>query len=476
MTLTPGDDLDETSRQRTRDQFALLQRPESTALIIDSDDPADFTFACHTTRVLVNDDRAVAALQQYFQGRIDSGDGVFAGIGETDAEQPNERLFLRFTPPSRAGAVPGDRSLLLTLDELDQDPETRDLARPDHLVHICGGRPSRCPATEPTETGRVAPWPAQEDVTSVAGDGSGVTVVVLDTGWYNPMLAQEPPEAWPWPWMTQTDGDPEPGGILEPDPRDANQQVLRQYAGHGTFIAGVIQAVAPESNVVVLPLPVDPDLLPGGAFESEFVGQLDLALNDHDPDLINISAGCPTRLDRPALAFERWWADVKSDWEERLVVVAAAGNNASPWGFWPASFDWALGVGSVDRDGGVSNFSNWGDSVDVYALGRNIVNAFPNGDYLCRETPDKGDVRTFGNWRARWSGTSFSAPLVTGMIARVLSLRADNDPRKARNDVIGGPPLPSLRSSVTQTGNTMMPALRAAQVPRVADELLDLGV
>ena len=95
------------------------------------------------------------------------------------------------------------------------------------------------------------------------------------------------------------------------------------------------------------------------------------------PDLINLSAGCPTRLNLPARAFEDWWADVSPDLD--LVLVAAAGNNASPWEFWPASFPWAVGVGSLDRDGQVSDFSNWGDSVDVLALGRNLVNAFPRG-------------------------------------------------------------------------------------------------
>ena len=95
-----------------------------------------------------------------------------------------------------------------------------------------------------------------------------------------------------------------------------------------------------------------------------------------------------------------------------LVLVAAAGNSANPWAFWPASFDWAVGVGSLDHDGQVSDFSNWGDSVDVFALGRNMVNAFPNGTYTCHETPDRGDERMFDTgWRGgagprsrrRWS-------------------------------------------------------------------------
>jgi len=469
MTLTPGDDLNETRRQRTRDQFALLQRAGSTAVIVDSDDPADFTFACHSARVLVNDNQDVARLQRYFQGRIDDDNGVFDGLGAPEDPQPDGLPFVRYVLPNRRDAVPGDRSLLLTLDELDQDPETRDLARPDHVVHICpGGRPSHCPATEPTETDR-EPWPTRADVNPAAGDGSGVRVVVIDTGWYDP--ARDGIQPSPWPWIRHVvNGEPEPEGIR--DPNDPNAP-LRQYAGHGTFITGVIASIAPEAEIWVLSLPRDPDLLQGGVFESEIVSQLDAALA-LDPHLINLSAGCPTRLNRPARGFERWWDDVTSKTPEpQWVLVASAGNNASPWAFWPASFDWALGVGSLDRDGHVSNFSNWGDSVDVYALGRNIVNAFPKGDYVCQESPDRGDVRSFNHWRARWSGTSFSAPLVTGLIAQALSQQEDEmDARVARDAVLGGPPLGPLPTDVNQAGRRMMPVLRAGHVPVAAESLL----
>ena len=53
MTLTPGDDLNETARQRTRDQFGLLHRGPGTAIIVDTGDPADFGFICSSDHVLL---------------------------------------------------------------------------------------------------------------------------------------------------------------------------------------------------------------------------------------------------------------------------------------------------------------------------------------------------------------------------------------------------------------------------------------
>ena len=69
-------------------------------------------------------------------------------------------------------------------------------------------------------------------------------------------------------------------------------------------------------------------------------------------------------------------------------------------------------------------FSNRGPWVDVYAIGRNHVNAYPDGRYVCKETPDKDDVRWFTTGMARWSGTSFATPVVAGILARLAADRA----------------------------------------------------
>ena len=108
----------------------------------------------------------------------------------------------------------------------------------------------------------------------------------------------------------------------------------------------------------------------------------------HKPQVINMSAGLRTRLDLPSLAFQTFHDRHLKDAD--CVLVAAAGNDTSPAPFWPAAFDWAIGVGALDRDLRVSDFSNYGISADVYALGRNLVNAFPDGKYVCFETPAQG--------------------------------------------------------------------------------------
>jgi len=105
---------------------------------------------------------------------------------------------------------------------------------------------------------------------------------------------------------------------------------------------------------------------------------------------------------------------------EAPLIVAAAGNDRTDRPFWPAAFDWVVGVGSLDRDDTVSDFSDHGDWVDIYALGRDHVNAFPTGTYTCYEPPNVGQVRQFKNL-AKWSGTSFSTPLISGLLAGIMT-------------------------------------------------------
>ena len=69
-------------------------------------------------------------------------------------------------------------------------------------------------------------------------------MVVIDTG-YDPAdePAPNPHGTTAWPWLADVTGEPEPDG-----PTWAADGLLRAYAGHGTFVAGVIKAIAPKCS------------------------------------------------------------------------------------------------------------------------------------------------------------------------------------------------------------------------------------
>lgn len=392
-------------RRRSTDQVRDFSEINDGQVEWDTEAPADFTFVYHPDRVLVR-----AADADDFEGavaRIDKD--VLTEPARRDDVRLLDGELVRYVLPERSGG----QSVLDVLDLLEASGLRRGAASPDHWVHVSPGGPGAlCPAVEPEETGLTEPWPPRAPGHKKSCD---VSVVVVDTGW-NPPSGTDPRT----PWLDGVTGDDELNG---PD--------LRTYAGHGTFIAGVVRCMAPETEIFVEGFAIG-GLGGGGILESDLVVQLEEALT-HDPQVINLSAGCRTRMDLPSIALETFYR--KRLRKRDCVLVAAAGNDAWAAPFWPAAFDWCVGVGSLDRDGRVSDFSNFGVSADVYALGRNHVNAFPDGTFVCHESPDKGDVRVFSTGMARWSGTSFAAPIVAGLIAREIS-ESGSSAREARDAVL----------------------------------------
>ncbi len=110
------------------------------------------------------------------------------------------------------------------------------------------------------------------------------------------------------------------------------------YTGHGTFVAGVARCMAPLSEVRV----VRDFNAAGILLEADIVKRLDEALN-LGPDVINLSAGGPSRNDLPLLGFEEFWERYRH--YKGVVLVAAAGNNGDRRSFWPAAFPQVVSVG-----------------------------------------------------------------------------------------------------------------------------------
>ena len=211
-----------------------------------------------------------------------------------------------------------------------------------------------------------------------------------------------------YPWLARVDGEPDPLGATLPGglPR------IPQYAGHGTFVAGVAGCMAPEASVYVN----NHFTKSGGELEHVIIQKLEQLIRDHSPHVISLSAGTYTHKNRPPLAF--------SEFHRRhpdITLVAAAGNDSTDRPFWPAAFDWTVSVASLGADQRHRAwFSNHGDWVDVYALGEGLVNAYATGEYTYHEPPKRPAKQTFDGM-ARWDGTSFSTPLVAGLIAAEIS-------------------------------------------------------
>jgi hypothetical protein len=277
-----------------------------------------------------------------------------------------------------------------------------DAADPEYLVHIAPNTGTSCPADEPVPVALGSP-PDPQLLADRAG-GDGVRVVVLDTG-FDPAAAG-------LPWLRGVAGDADPG---------IGGDTLDTYAGHGTFIAGVVRAVAPQAEVVVRAA----FGTLGMVFERDLVKALRQTLFLDHPDVINMSAGTLAESLRAPRLLHRFYERHLSRFKG-VALVVAAGNDGDRRQFWPAAFPWTVSVGALAanwRERAV--FSNFGGWVDVYAPGEHLVNAYPSGTYAYQEPPRAGEKATFSGM-ARWSGTSFSAPVVTGLIAARMSHTGEN--------------------------------------------------
>ena len=237
------------------------------------------------------------------------------------------------------------------------------------------------PGDGAAQPGAVALGAGLLDWLGITGDnsawGKGVTVAVLDTG------------------VASSKGFSSQISLLNlvellSDPS--------AQSGHGTAVASMIigrnsltPGVAPGADILSIRIAND-----AGQSDSYLLAQGIVAAVDAGASLINISMGSfgDSALVRNAVEYAR---------AAGALIVAAAGNNGLKRVTYPAANSGVIAVGAVDALGNHLDFSNSGSQVAISAPGFG-VNAAWTGDQA-----------------ASVSGTSFSAPIVTGAIAALMS-------------------------------------------------------
>lgn len=408
---------------RLRAQIQLILNAHEDAAVFPDDweENGDVNYF-YRQHAILSDERDVGRV-------IESLDRNFP-VRQEEAEQASRYELRRVSAGVRLILLRGLPPVPVVLDALDADLGT-GVATIDAFLYPC---PYPCPATEPMEVppGTAAPFPPPDSCAPCRQghhgppgcDGDGVSVVVVDTG----LL---PDAAAGHPWLAGVTGTAE-------DPYYPGTDQIRPYAGHGTFVAGCLRCMAPRARVFVAK-GFDSGT---GAFESDLAPILENALDRH-PDVFVFTFVTATRKDLSLKTFddlyERRIRHVKG-----LVVVVPAGNDGKSRWMWPAAYPWVVSVGALSaswRDR--AHFSNHGGWVDVYGPGEDLINAFAKGRYICDEPP-VGEHRYF-HGMAMWSGTSFSAPIVAGLIAARMSgwgengqLAAESLLRLARSQAVAG--------------------------------------
>lgn len=202
--------------------------------------------------------------------------------------------------------------------------------------------------------------------------GTGIKILVLDTGYSKHEFIND--------------------NIVECK-NFTNEKDYTDGNSHGTFVIGEILQIAPNSKIYV-----------GKVLDSKGNGTYESIINglkwgiELDVDIINMSLGGTTSSDE-------LYNVVKEATDKGINIVCASGNEGDGNGdtienSYPGSYEEVINVGSISIDKKVAPYSNSNTWIDLCAVGTDVTSTYHKNNLWCRS-----------------SGTSMSAPIVSGFLA-----------------------------------------------------------
>jgi len=174
--------------------------------------------------------------------------------------------------------------------------------------------------------------------------------------------------------------------------------------GHGTHVAGIV-AAATSNNAGVASL--------GYPLQVIVYKVLDSTGNGDDVTVMQaIMAAVAAGAQVVSMSFtssgysQTMQLALNYAWQNNVITVAAAGNDATSTLYFPAGGNHAVGVSASDQSNNLAYFSNFGNGVSLAAPGYNIVSTLPTYSVpICPSCSSYGYL----------SGTSMSTPFVSAL-------------------------------------------------------------
>jgi serine protease AprX len=264
--------------------------------------------------------------------------------------------------------------------------------------------------------------------------------------------------------------------------------------GHGTLVAGVaagsatgVTGAAPTAGIVALDVMDDQ----GMARTSDVIAAAQWILKNRKAYNIRVANFSLHSASATSFRWDPLDKAVEKLWFNGVVVVAAAGNQGQagkpvPMAYAPGNDPFAITVGALDLHNSTNPeradtapWSAWGYTLDGFAKpelaapGRGITGPVPAGSTLAAERGSQV-VRTPGGTYINLSGTSLAAPVVSGIVADLLTLRPSLTPDQVKGALMHeATALRKVRTLAAGVGEVNAPAALTLASPPNPNRALD---